>query len=70
MIMKTAIKTEFLCVKPRSEYAQELFENSMYKLHSCRVVWRRNGEIGLESITNRFDFTIRESGDDDWEVIK
>ena len=69
MIMKTAIKTEFLCVKPRSEYAQELFENSMYKLHSCRVAWRRNGEIGLESITTRFDFTIRECGDDDWDII-
>ena len=66
---KTAIKTEFLCVKPRSDYAQDMFENSMYKLHSCRVVWRRNGEIGLESITNRFDFTIRECGDDDWEII-
>ena len=68
-MMKTAIKTEFLCVKPRSEYAQELFENSMYKLHSCRVAGRRNGEIGLESITNRFDFTIREWGDDDWDII-
>ena len=68
-MMKTAIKTEFLCVKPRSEYAQELFENSMYKLHSCRVAWRRNGEVGLESITNRFDFTIRESGDDDLSLI-
>ena len=68
--MKTAIKTEFICVKPRTDYAQEMFEHSMYKLHSCRVVWRRNGEIVLESITNRFDFTIRESGDDDWEVIK
>ena len=67
---KTAIKTEFLCVKPRSEYAHEMFEHSMYKLHSCRVVWRKNGEIGLESITNRYDFTIRESGDDDWEVIR
>ena len=67
--MKTAIKTEFICVKPRTGYAQDIFENSMYKLHSCRVAWRRNGEIGLESITNRFDFTIRESGDDDWEVI-
>ena len=68
--MKTAIKTEFLCVKPRSDYAQEMFEHSMYKLHSCRVVWRRNGEVGLESITNRYNCTIRESGDDDWEVIK
>ena len=52
-MMKTAIKTEFLCVKPRSDYAQEMFEHSMYKLHSCRVVWRKNGEVGLESITNR-----------------
>ena len=42
----------------------------MYKLHSCRVVWRKNGEVGLESITNRYNFTIRECGDDDWEVIK
>ena len=69
-MMKTAIKTEFLCVKPRSDYAQEMFEHSMYKLHSCRVVWRKNGEVGLESITNRFDFTIRECRDDDCEVIK
>ena len=57
-------------MKPRSDYAHEMFENSMYKLHSCRVAWRRNGEVGLESITNRYDFTIRECGDDDWEVIK
>ena len=68
--MKTAIKTEFLCVKPRSDYAQEMFEHSMYKLHSCRVVWRKNGEVGLESITNRYNFTIRECGDDDLDVIK
>ena len=52
-MMKTAIKTEFICVKPRSDYAQDMFENSMYKLHSCRVVWRKNGEVGLESLTNR-----------------
>ena len=67
---KTAIKTEFLCVKPRSDYAQDMFENSMYKLHSCRVAWRRNGEVGLESINNRYTFVLRENGDDDWEVIK
>ena len=67
---KTAIKTEFLCVKPRSDYAQDIFENSMYKLHSCRVAWRRNGEVGLESINNRYTFVLRENGDDDWEVIK
>ena len=68
--MKTAIKTEFICVKPRSDYAQDIFENSMYKLHSCRVAWRKNGELGLESINNRYTFVLRENGDDDWEVIK
>jgi len=68
--MKTAIKTEFICVKPRSDYAQDIFENSMYKLHSCRVAWRKNGEVGLESINNRYTFVLRENGDDDWEVIK
>ena len=68
--MKTAVKTEFICVKPRSALARDRFDNCMDRLHSCRVVWRRNGEVGLESITNRYDFTIRESGDDDWEVIK
>ncbi len=57
-------------MKPRSRDAQDLFENSMYKLHSCRVVWRKNGEVGLESINNRHSFTMRESGDDDWEVVK
>ena len=67
--MKTAVKTEFICVKPRSDYAEEIFENSMYKLHSCRVAWRKNGEVGLESINNRYTFTLREGGDDDWEVI-
>ena len=67
--MKTAVKTEFICVKPRSDYAEEIFENSMYKLHSCRVAWRKNGEVGLESINNRYDFTLREGGDDDWEII-
>ena len=68
--MKTAVKTEFICVKPRSDYAQDIFENSMYKLHSCRVAWRKNGEVGLESINNRYTFVLRENGDDDWEVIK
>ena len=64
------MKKEFICVKPRSSDAQDLFENSMYKLHSCSVVWRKNGQVGLESINNRHSFTMLECGDDDWEVVK
>ncbi len=68
--MKTAIKTEFLCVKPRSGDAQDIFTNDMDKLHSCRVVNRRNGKVILSSISNRYDFEMFEGGDDNWEVIK
>ena len=68
--MTTAIKTEFLCVKPRSGNAQDLFNNSMDRLHSCRVVNRKNGKVILSSISNRYDFEMFEGGDDNWEVIK
>jgi len=64
------MKKEFICVKPRSRDAEELFEHSMYKLHSCRVDWRKNGEVGLESINKRYSFIMREGGDDHWEVVK
>ena len=68
--MKTAIKTEILCVKPRTMDAQDIFNNDMDKLHSCRVVNRKNGKVILSSISNRYDFEMFEGGDDNWEVIK
>ncbi len=30
----------------------------------------RKDEVSLESINNKYSFTIREGGDDDWEIIK
>ena len=68
--MKTAIKTEFICVKPKSTEAEDRFENGMDRLHSCRVVNRRNGKVVLASISNRYSFEMFEGGDDNWEVIK
>ena len=68
--MKTAIKTEFICVKPKSIEAEYRFEHDMYKLHSCRVVNRENGKVSLASITNRYSFEMFEGGDDHWEIIK
>ena len=67
--MKTAVKTEFLCVKPRSVLAKDRFENCMDKLHSCRVIKRKNGKVVLESISNRYTFEMFEGADDHWEVI-
>ena len=52
--MKTATRTEFVCVKPRSSLAKDRFDNCMDRLHSCRVVKRKHGKVFLESISNRF----------------
>ena len=64
------MKKEFLCVKPRSSVAEDRFINSMDRLHSFRVVNRRDGKVFLDSISNRYSFEMFEGGDDHWEVIK
>ena len=68
--MKTSIKTEFVCVKPRSKEASDRFVNKMDRLHSCRVVKREFGKVVLESISNRYTFEMFEGSDDHWEIVK
>ena len=67
--MKTSIKTEFICVKPRSKEAEDRFVNKMDKLHSCRVEKREYGKVYLSSISGRYMFSMFEGSDDHWEVI-
>ena len=67
--MKTAIKTEFICVKPRSAVARDRFDNCMDKLHSCRVIKRKHGKVILESISKRYTFEMFEGNDDHSEII-
>ena len=67
--MKTATKTEFICVKPRSSVAQDRFDNCMDRLHSCRVIKREFGKVVLESISKRYTFEMFEGSDDHWEII-
>ncbi len=64
------MKTEFICVKPRSTLAQSRFDTNMDRLHSCRVVSRCDGKVKLSSISNRYSFEMYEGGDDHWEIVK
>ena len=66
--MKT-LKTEFICVKPRSKEAGERFDTKMDKFHSCRVDNRMDGRVYLSSISGRYKFIMSEGGDDNWEVV-
>jgi hypothetical protein len=65
-----ALKTEFLCVKPKSSKAKNRFANLMQGLHSCRVEKREDGKVFLASISGQYFFWINELADDHWEVIK
>lgn len=63
-------KAEILYVKPKTEESKEIFDILMYKLHSCKVMGRNDGNIFLKSITNNYDFYVKEKNDPNWEFIK
>ena len=64
------MKTEFICVQPRSDEAKDRFDTQMNRLHSCRVDKREYGTMYLSSISGRYKFAMRETCDDHWEVVK
>ena len=64
------IKSEFICVKPKSRQANDRFLNDMRQLHSCRVNERRDGLTFVVSISGKYSFCLNENSDDHWEVIK
>ena len=64
------MKSEFICVKPRSSVAKSRFVNKMDNLHSCKVQERKGGRVYLNSISGRYLFSMSEYGDDHWEIIK
>jgi len=65
-----SIKTEFLCVQPKTSKAKNRFANEMDKLHSCRVERRDNGKVFLASISGRYFFWMDENNEDtNWEII-
>ena len=64
------MKSEFLYVRPRSTEATQRFVNKMDRLHSCQVDKREDGRVFLSSISGRYLFSLMESDDNDWEIIK
>lgn len=64
------MKTEFICVQPKSSKAKNRFANQMDKLHSCRVEKRGDGKMFLASISGKYFFWMNETGDDNWDIIR
>jgi hypothetical protein len=63
------VKTEFICVKPKSRKALNRFANQMRGLHSCRVENRKDGKVFLASVSGHYFFWLSEGGDDHWEIL-
>ena len=69
MSSNVTMKTEFICVKPKSRKALNRFANQMRGLHSCRVEQRKDGKVFLASVSGQYFFWLSENGDDHWEVL-
>jgi hypothetical protein len=64
------MKTDLICVKPKSSKAKNRFANMMNSLHTCRVENRKDGKMFLASISGKYWFWMSEGSDDHWEVVK
>ena len=64
------MKKEIICVRPKSRVAKDRFLSDMRQLHSCVVNKRSDGLTFVESISGKYSFSLNESSDDHWEVIK
>jgi protease II len=65
------MKTEFVYVSPKNSNAKDIFVYDMDRLHSCKLLLRRDGMMKLESISGRFVFWMNENNEDkNWRMIK
>lgn len=69
-MIATKVKKKFVCVRPKSEQAEELFEYSMLGLQSCEILGREGNLYHLKPIRAQYTFWLNIGGDDDWEIEK
>ena len=63
------MKPKFLYVQPRSAFAQEVFEDYMNKLHSCKIEEEKENKMLVSSISGRYSFWINKEFDSNCEVL-
>jgi hypothetical protein len=64
------MKTEFIYVSPKTSNAKDIFVYDMDRLHSCKLLLRKDGMMKLESISGRFVFWMNENDEDrNWKTL-
>lgn len=64
------MKSQFICIKPKTEEAKMFFDVLMRQLHSCRVLERQTNKVLLNSIAGDYKFWMNTEEDKNWEVIR
>lgn len=64
------MRTKFICVSPISPRANLIFEDSMLKFHSCRIVEDKEDRYLLESLNKKHYFWINKKDDINWRIEK
>lgn len=63
-------KKKFVCVRPKTEEAEELFEFNMLGLQSCELLERDGKLFHLKPIRGQFTFWMNSENDKMWEIEK
>ena len=67
---KNIMKPELIFVSPKTSEAKEVFQYDMDRLHTCKIVERKDGMMKLSSISGRFVFWMNENDEDrNWKSL-
>lgn len=68
--MTIRAKKKFVCVRPKSQEAVELFEYSMLGLQSCELLEAKGKLYHLKPIRANYTFWLNVDEDVNWEIEK
>lgn len=63
-------KKKFVCIRPKTQEAVDLFEYSMLGLQSCELLETKGRLYHLKPIRANYTFWINIDNDKNWEIEK
>jgi len=68
--MTIKVKKKFVCVRPKTEEAINLFEYSMLGIQSCELLESKGKLYHLKPIRANYTFWLNTENDKNWEIEK
>jgi hypothetical protein len=68
--MAIKVKKKFVCIRPKTDEATNLFEYSMLGLQSCELLEAKGKQYHLKPIRANYSFWMNIENDQNWEIEK